>query len=93
MSDIVVTASGKLAVSLSTVAAAMNWAVHVSGDVDVADVALLVGFSVYDTFLSFSMSAAVKMLVGPDVTNEDMEAGPGIYACQVIHHIELSITL
>jgi hypothetical protein len=77
MSDIVVTASGKLAVSLSAAAADMNWAVHVSGDVDVADVALLVGISVDDTAFFFSLSAAVKMLVGPDVTNEDMEVGPG----------------
>jgi len=55
-----------------------NWAVHVSGDVDAADVALLVGFSEYDTFSSFIMSVAVIILVGPDVTNEDMEVGLGM---------------
>jgi hypothetical protein len=75
MSDVVVTASGSLAVSLSTAAAAMNWAVQVTGTVDAADVALLVGFSVDDTLFSFNLGAAVKMLVGPDLTNEDMEAG------------------
>ena len=54
----------------------MNWALHVNGTVDEADVALLVGFSMDDTnFFSFNLSAAMKMLVGPDVTNEDMEAG------------------
>ena len=51
---------------------------HVSGDVDAADVALLVGFSEYDTFSSFIMSVAVIILVGPDVTNEDMEVGLGM---------------
>ena len=84
ISDIIVTASGKLAVSLITDATAMNWAVQVSGDVDAADVALLVGFSEYDTFSSFIMSVTVNILVGPDITNEDMEVGLGIHACPVI---------
>ena len=90
MSDVVVTASGSLAVSLSTEAADMNWAVQMSGTVDVADVALLVGFSVDDALFSFNLSAAVKILVGPDVTIEDMEVGLGLYACHVIYD---SVTL
>ena len=78
MSDIVVTASGKLAVSLSTDASDMNWAVQVNGTVDEAYVALLVGFSVDDSFLSFSLSTTVDILVGPDITDEEMDVGLGL---------------
>ena len=81
MSDVVATASGSLAASLSTDCADMNWEVQVSGTVDAADVALLVGFSVDDTFFSFNLSASLKMLVGPDLTLEDMVVGLGLYAC------------
>jgi hypothetical protein len=77
MSGVVATASGSLAASLSTAAAAMNWAVQVSGTVDKADVALLVGFSVDDNFFSFNLSATLKMLAGPDVTDEEMKLGLG----------------
>jgi hypothetical protein len=55
----------------------MNWAVQVSGTVDKADVALLVGFSVDDNFFSFNLSATLKMLAGPDVTDEEMKLGLG----------------